>query len=135
MQSSIYPSSQHHPQICYIDLDGLGTANGDLCCRTFLPSHHRQFWSNIVNISSEKHYRFNIHPFDANSIIAIFDFMMTLFHRLILFHFCSNSQKAKSSSLKITDQPIIFNDLFKYFKENNRLSPHQSGFIPGDSCV
>ena len=30
---------------------------------------------------------------------------------------------------------IIFNDLFKYFKENNLLSPHQSGFIPGDSCV
>ena len=32
-------------------------------------------------------------------------------------------------------QRIIFNDLFKYFKENNLLSPHQSGFIPGDSCV
>ena len=30
---------------------------------------------------------------------------------------------------------IIFNDVFKYFKENNLLSPHQSGFIPGDSCV
>ena len=30
---------------------------------------------------------------------------------------------------------IIFNDLFKYFKENNILFPHQSGFIQGDSCV
>ena len=30
---------------------------------------------------------------------------------------------------------IIFNDLFKYFKEKNLLPPHQSGFIPGDSCV
>ena len=30
---------------------------------------------------------------------------------------------------------IIFNDLFKYFKENNLLSLHQSGFIPGDLCV
>ena len=30
---------------------------------------------------------------------------------------------------------IIFNYLSKYFKENNLLSPHQSGFIPGDSCV
>ena len=32
-------------------------------------------------------------------------------------------------------QRIIFNDLFKYFKENNLLSLHQSGFIPGDLCV
>ena len=30
---------------------------------------------------------------------------------------------------------IIFNDLYKDFKENNLLSPHQSGFILGDSCV
>ena len=30
---------------------------------------------------------------------------------------------------------IIFNSLFNYFIENNLLSPHQSGFIPGDSCV
>ena len=30
---------------------------------------------------------------------------------------------------------IIFNGLLKYFKENNLLSPHQSGFITGDSCV
>ena len=29
----------------------------------------------------------------------------------------------------------IFNSLFNYFIENNLLSPHQSGFIPGDSCV
>ena len=30
---------------------------------------------------------------------------------------------------------LIFNSLFSYFIENNLLSPHQSGFIPGDSCV
>ena len=30
---------------------------------------------------------------------------------------------------------ITLNDLCKYFKENNLLSPHQSGFIPKDSCV
>ena len=33
---------------------------------------------------------------------------------------------------------IIFNDLFKYFKENNLLSPRQSGFNPfnlGDLCI
>ena len=30
---------------------------------------------------------------------------------------------------------IIFNDLFKYFKENHLISPYQSGFNPGDSCV
>ena len=29
---------------------------------------------------------------------------------------------------------IIFNDLLKYFKENNLLSPLQSGFILRDSC-
>ena len=30
---------------------------------------------------------------------------------------------------------LIFNNLFKYFTENNLFTPHQSGFIPGDSCV
>ena len=30
---------------------------------------------------------------------------------------------------------IIFNYLSKHFKENNLFSPHQSGFIPGDSRV
>ena len=30
---------------------------------------------------------------------------------------------------------LIFNSLFNYFIENNLFSPHQSGFIPGDSCV
>ena len=30
---------------------------------------------------------------------------------------------------------LIFNSLFNYFTENNLLSPHQSHFIPGDSCV
>ena len=29
----------------------------------------------------------------------------------------------------------IFNSLFNYLIENNLLSPHQSGFIPGDSFV
>ena len=35
---------------------------------------------------------------------------------------------------KVFDR-IISNNLFKYFKENNLLSPHQSDFLPGDSCV
>ena len=30
---------------------------------------------------------------------------------------------------------LIFNSLFSYFIENNLPLPHQSGFIPGDSCV
>ena len=30
---------------------------------------------------------------------------------------------------------LIFKSLFNYFIEINFLSPHQSGFIPGDSCV
>ena len=30
---------------------------------------------------------------------------------------------------------LISSSLFNYFIENNFLSPHQSGFIPGDSCV
>ena len=30
---------------------------------------------------------------------------------------------------------IIFNGLFKYFKENSLLYPHQSSLILGDSCV
>ena len=30
---------------------------------------------------------------------------------------------------------LIFNSLFNYFIENNLLSPHHSGFIPGDSCL
>ena len=30
---------------------------------------------------------------------------------------------------------LIFNSLFNYFIENNLLSRHESGFIPGDSCV
>ena len=30
---------------------------------------------------------------------------------------------------------LIFNSLFNYFIENNLLSPHRSGFIPGNSCV
>ena len=30
---------------------------------------------------------------------------------------------------------LVFNSLFNYFIENNLLSPHQSGFIPCDSCV
>ena len=29
----------------------------------------------------------------------------------------------------------IFNSLFNYFIENNLLSPHLQGFIPGNSCV
>ena len=30
---------------------------------------------------------------------------------------------------------LIFNSLFNYFIEDNLLSPHQSGFIPGDPCA
>ena len=30
---------------------------------------------------------------------------------------------------------IVFHDLFKFSKENNLLSPHQSGFITGDLSV
>ena len=30
---------------------------------------------------------------------------------------------------------LIFNSLFHYFIEKNLLSSHQSGFIPGNSCV
>ena len=30
---------------------------------------------------------------------------------------------------------LIFNSLFNYFIENDLLSSHQSGFIPGDLCV
>ena len=30
---------------------------------------------------------------------------------------------------------LIFNSLFNYFIKNNLLSPHQSSFIPDDSCV
>ena len=30
---------------------------------------------------------------------------------------------------------LIFNSLFNYFIENNLLLSHQSGFIPGNSCV
>ena len=32
-------------------------------------------------------------------------------------------------------ESLIFNSLFNYLKKNNLLSPHQSGFIPEDSCV
>ena len=32
-------------------------------------------------------------------------------------------------------EKIIFNNLYKYFHNNNLLSDKQSGFRPGDSCV
>ena len=32
-------------------------------------------------------------------------------------------------------EKIIFNELFKYFEDNNLLSKHQSGFHPGGSCI
>ena len=30
---------------------------------------------------------------------------------------------------------LIFNELFRFFIENNLISQHQSGFKPGDSCI
>ena len=42
------------------------------------------FDPNIVNIVSEKHQNFIIHPFDICYIIAIFDLMITPFHFHIL---------------------------------------------------
>ena len=30
---------------------------------------------------------------------------------------------------------LIFNELFRFFIENNLISHHQSGFKPGDSCI
>ena len=30
---------------------------------------------------------------------------------------------------------LIYNDLFIFFTDNNLISPNQSGFRPGDSCV
>ena len=44
------------------------------------------------------------------------------------------NRKAYWDILKIFER-LIFNILFNYFIENNLLSPHQSGFIPSDSCV
>ena len=29
----------------------------------------------------------------------------------------------------------IFNEIFKFFIENKLISPNQSGFKPGDSCI
>ena len=30
---------------------------------------------------------------------------------------------------------LIFNELFNFLLENNLISPNQSGFKPGDSCI
>ena len=30
---------------------------------------------------------------------------------------------------------IIYNNMLKYFLDNNLISPKQSGFRPGDSCI
>ena len=32
-------------------------------------------------------------------------------------------------------EKLIFNEMFKYFIENDLISPDQSGFKPGDSCI
>ena len=29
----------------------------------------------------------------------------------------------------------VFNEMFKFFIENELISPNQSGFKPGDSCI
>ena len=60
---------------------------------------------------------------------------------------CSNPQKGDKQQIEnyrpVSLNPIchmvfeclIFNSLFNYFIENNLLSPHQSGVIPGDLFV
>ena len=61
---------------------------------------------------------------------------------------CSNSQKKGDKQLIENYRPVSllpicgkifkrlnFNSFFNYFIENNLLSPYQSGFNPGDSCV
>ena len=30
---------------------------------------------------------------------------------------------------------LIFNEMFKFLTSNNLISPNQSGFKPGDSCI
>ena len=30
---------------------------------------------------------------------------------------------------------ILYNDMYEFFAENNLISPNQSGFKPGDSCI
>ena len=30
---------------------------------------------------------------------------------------------------------ILYNDMYEFFTENNLISPNQSGFKPGDSCI
>ena len=37
-------------------------------------------------------------------------------------------------SCKILER-LIYNETFTFFIENNLISPNQSGFRPGDSCV
>ena len=32
-------------------------------------------------------------------------------------------------------EKLIFNEMFKFFIENKLISPNQSGFKPGDSCI
>ena len=32
-------------------------------------------------------------------------------------------------------EKLIFSSLIKYLENNNLLNPHQSGFLPGDSCI
>ena len=32
-------------------------------------------------------------------------------------------------------EKLIFNEMFKFFNGNNLISPKQSGFQPGDSCI
>ena len=30
---------------------------------------------------------------------------------------------------------IMYNNMYEFFTENNLISPNQSGFKPGDSCI
>ena len=46
-------------------------------------------------------------------------------------------KKNDKQSLKnyIMFERIIYNNIFEYFTANNLISPNQSGFKPGDSCI
>ena len=43
--------------------------------------------------------------------------------------------KTIGQSLHSLFERVIYNEMFTFFTENNLISPNQSGFRPGDSCV
>ena len=40
-----------------------------------------------------------------------------------------------TSNLEQNFERLIYNKLFNFFTDNDLISPNQSGFRPGDSCV